>query len=188
MKDRQYTTKELFRRFQPYFKPYWKTLVLDLFCAGLTTLCELVLPMIMRYITNQGLYHLAELSVQTILGVVAIYLALRVVDCVATYYMAGVGHIMGAKIETDMRRDAYQHLHQLSNTYYNNTKVGQIMGRITNDLFDVTEFASLPGRIFYRRGEARDRIYHPDADQCASDTDYFPDRSDHGCSVHASEF
>ena len=61
MKDRQYTTKELFRRFQPYFKPYWKTLVLDLFCAGLTTLCELVLPMIMRYITNQGLYHLAEL-------------------------------------------------------------------------------------------------------------------------------
>ena len=141
MKDRQYTTKELFRRFQPYFKPYWKTLVLDLFCAGLTTLCELVLPMIMRYITNQGLYHLAELSVQTILGVVAIYLALRIVDCVATYYMAGVGHIMGAKIETDMRRDAYQHLHQLSNTYYNNTKVGQIMGRITNDLFDVTEFA-----------------------------------------------
>ena len=113
MKDRQYTTKELFRRFQPYFKPYWKTLVLDLFCAGLTTLCELVLPMIMRYITNQGLYHLAELSVQTILGVVAIYLALRIVDCVATYYMAGVGHIMGAKIETDMRRDAYQHLHQL---------------------------------------------------------------------------
>ena len=141
MKDRQYTTKELFRRFQPYFKPYWKTLVLDLFCAGLTTLCELVLPMIMRYITNQGLYHLTELSVQTILGVVAIYLALRIVDCVATYYMAGVGHIMGAKIETDMRRDAYQHLHQLSNTYYNNTKVGQIMGRITNDLFDVTEFA-----------------------------------------------
>ena len=141
MKDRQYTTKELFRRFQPYFKPYWKTLVLDLFCAGLTTLCELVLPMILRYITNQGLYHLAELSVQTILGVVAIYLALRIVDCVATYYMAGVGHIMGAKIETDMRRDAYQHLHQLSNTYYNNTKVGQIMGRITNDLFDVTEFA-----------------------------------------------
>ena len=141
MKDRQYTTKELFRRFQPYFKPYWKTLVLDLFCAGLTTLCELVLPMIMRYITNQGLYHLAELSVQTILGVVAIYLALRIVDCVATYYMAGVGHMMGSNIETDMRRDAFQHLHQLSNTYYNNTKVGQIMGRISNDLFDVTEFA-----------------------------------------------
>lgn len=141
MKDRQYPTKELFHRFAPYFKPYKKTLILDLICAGLTTLCELVLPIIMRYITNQGLYNLAAFSMKSILIVVSIYIALRVVDCIATYYMAGVGHIMGAKIETDMRRDAYRHLHQLSNTYYNNTKVGQIMGRITNDLFDVTEFA-----------------------------------------------
>lgn len=141
MKDKQYPTKELFRRFAPYFKPYKKTLILDLICAGLTTLCELVLPIIMRYITNQGLYNLAAFSMKSILIVVSIYIALRIVDCVATYYMAGVGHIMGAKIETDMRRDAYRHLHQLSNTYYNNTKVGQIMGRITNDLFDVTEFS-----------------------------------------------
>lgn len=141
MKDRQYPTKELFHRFAPYFKPYKKTLILDLICAGLTTLCELVLPIIMRYITNQGLYNLAAFSMKSILIVVSIYIALRIVDCIATYYMAGVGHIMGAKIETDMRRDAYRHLHQLSNTYYNNTKVGQIMGRITNDLFDVTEFA-----------------------------------------------
>ena len=141
MKDRQYPTKELFHRFAPYFKPYKKTLILDLICAGLTTLCELVLPIIMRYITNQGLYNLAAFSMKSILIVVSFYIALRVVDCIATYYMAGVGHIMGAKIETDMRRDAYRHLHQLSNTYYNNTKVGQIMGRITNDLFDVTEFA-----------------------------------------------
>lgn len=141
MKDRQYPTTELFHRFAPYFKPYKKTLILDLICAGLTTLCELVLPIIMRYITNQGLYNLAAFSIKSILIVVSIYIALRIVDCIATYYMAGVGHIMGAKIETDMRRDAYRHLHQLSNTYYNNTKVGQIMGRITNDLFDVTEFA-----------------------------------------------
>ena len=55
--------------------------------------------------------------------------------------MSGVGHIMGVHIETDMRRDAFDHLLQLDHTYYNNTKVGQIMGRITNDLFDVTEFA-----------------------------------------------
>lgn len=69
------------------------------------------------------------------------YFGLRVVDCLASYYMADMGHVMGARIETDMRRDAYSHLQKLSNTYYNNTKVGQIMGRITNDLFDVTEFA-----------------------------------------------
>lgn len=141
METRQYQTRELFGRFFPYFKRYRRTLFLDLFCAGLTTVCELVLPMIMRYITNEGLRDVASLSMKTIGILVGIYLLLRVVDCVATYYMAGVGHIMGAKIETDMRRDAYQHLQQLSNTYYNNTKVGQIMGRITNDLFDVTEFA-----------------------------------------------
>ena len=53
--------------------------------------------------------------------------------------MAYTGHVMGTRIETDMRRDAYAHLQKLSNTYYNNTKVGQIMGRITNDLFDRDE-------------------------------------------------
>ena len=113
----------------------------DLFCAALTTVCELVLPLIMRYITNEGLYWLASLSVRTIGSLGLLYLGLRIVDALASYYMADMGHVMGAKIETDMRRDAYSHLQKLSNTYYNNTKVGQIMGRITNDLFDVTEFA-----------------------------------------------
>ena len=141
MKTEQYGTKELMRRFMPYFKKYKGTLFLDLFCASMTTVCELVLPLIMRYITNEGLRDLAALSIKTIAGLGFIYFLLRVIDCFASYYMAGMGHVMGAKIETDMRRDAYHHLQKLSNTYYNNTKVGQIMGRITNDLFDVTEFA-----------------------------------------------
>lgn len=141
MEQKQYTTGELFRRFIPYFKKYKGTLCMDLFCAAMTTVCELVLPLIMRYITNEGLRDLAALSVKTIAGLGLLYLALRVVDCIASYYMADMGHVMGAKIETDMRRDAYNHLQKLSNTYYNNTKVGQIMRRITNDLFDVTEFA-----------------------------------------------
>lgn len=141
MKTEQYGTKELMRRFMPYFKKYKGTLFLDLFCAAMTTVCELVLPLIMRYITNEGLRDLAALSIKSIAGLGLIYFLLRVIDCFASYYMAGMGHVMGAKIETDMRRDAYNHLQKLSNTYYNNTKVGQIMGRITNDLFDVTEFA-----------------------------------------------
>lgn len=141
MKTEQYGTKELMRRFMPYFKKYKGMLFLDLFCASMTTVCELVLPLIMRYITNEGLRDLAALSIKTIAGLGFIYFLLRVIDCFASYYMAGMGHVMGAKIETDMRRDAYNHLQKLSNTYYNNTKVGQIMGRITNDLFDVTEFA-----------------------------------------------
>lgn len=125
----------------PYYKKYRATLVMDLLCAALTTVCELVLPLIMRYITNEGLRDLASLSVGTIGKLGILYLVLRVIDAFAAYYMADVGHVMGARIETDMRRDAYTHLQKLSDTYYNNTKVGQIMGRITNDLFDVTEFA-----------------------------------------------
>ncbi len=141
MERKQYTSGQLLRRFAPYFKKYKGTLILDLFCASLTTLCELVLPLIMRYITNEGIRDLASLSVKTVGGLGLLYLLLRIIDCIAGYYMADMGHVMGARIETDMRRDAYHHLQQLSDTYYNNTKVGQIMGRITNDLFDVTEFA-----------------------------------------------
>ncbi|MBQ9134835.1 MAG: ABC transporter ATP-binding protein, partial [Lachnospiraceae bacterium] len=138
---REYPTKELIKRFLPYYGKHKKVMVTDLFCASLTTLCELVFPMILKQITNKGLYNMAELTVEYVGKMALLYLVLRIIDCAANYYMADMGHVMGAKIETDMRRDAYSHLQQLSNTYYNNTKVGQIMGRITNDLFDVTEFA-----------------------------------------------
>lgn len=141
MHDKEYSTKTLLQRFLPYYKRHWGVIAMDLFCAGLTTLCELVLPMILRYITNTGMNDIASLTIEVIVKLGFLYLALRIVDCFANYYMADRGHVMGAAIETDMRRDAYGHLQKLSNTFYNNTKVGQIMGRITNDLFDVTEFA-----------------------------------------------
>lgn len=141
MNQREYSTGELIKRFLPYFKPYYKTLFMDLFCAALTTVCEIVLPLIIRQITNTALQDVTLLSVRMIAGLGFIYFALRIIDSIANFYMADVGHVMGAKIETDMRRAAYAHLQQLSNTYFNNTKVGQIMGRITNDLFEVTEFA-----------------------------------------------
>lgn len=138
---KEYKTSVLMKRFLPYFKNRKGVLFMDLFCAGLTTVCELVLPMIIRHITNTGMNDLASLTVGLIGKMALLYLVLRVIDCAANYYMANMGHVMGAGIETDMRHDAYEHLQQLSNTYFNNTKVGQIMGRITNDLFDVTEFA-----------------------------------------------
>lgn len=141
MENREYSTSRLIKRFLPYFKPYRKTLYMDLFCAALTTVCEIVLPLIIRMITNTALQNVALLTARMILGLAFVYFVLRVIDAVANFYMADMGHVMGAKIETDMRRDAYTHLQQLSNTYFNNTKVGQIMGRITNDLMDVTEFA-----------------------------------------------
>ena len=141
MDSKKYTTSELIKRFLPYFRPYYKTLFTDLFCAALPTICEIILPLIIRQITNTALQDVALLTTKMIAGLGFLYFILRIIDCLANYYMADVGHVMGAKIETDMRRDAYAHLQQLSNTYFNNTKVGQIMGRITNDLFEVTEFS-----------------------------------------------
>ena len=131
----------LIRRFAPYFKKYRGVLVFDLFCAALTTVCELVLPLIVEYITDMGMNNLEALTVQMILQVGVFYLVLRLIDGAANYYMASVGHVMGARIETDMRRDLFDHLQKLSFSYYDNTKIGQIMARITSDLFDVTEFA-----------------------------------------------
>ena len=137
----KYKFTALMKRFLPYYKKYTPTLVLDLICASLTTVCEIVLPLIMKEITNAGIDNMATLTIQYVLRVGIVYFVLRIIDALAYYYMAYTGHVMGTKIETDMRRDAYSHLHKLSDTYFNNTKIGQIMGRITNDLFDVTEFS-----------------------------------------------
>ena len=134
-------TSELWKRFAPYYRRYWKTMTFDLFCASLTTICELVLPLILRYITNQGMRNLAAITVGSIVKIGLMYFGLRIIDGLAAFYMAYTGHVMGAKIETDMRQDAFEHLQKLSDSYFNNTKVGQIMARITSDLFDVTEFA-----------------------------------------------
>ena len=138
---KEYELKELLSRFLPYFAGHKIVLVLDLLCAALTTGCELILPMILKYLTNTALNDIASLTAAVIIKLAVLYLLFKVIELAANFYMANQGHVMGAHIETDMRRDAYEHLQQLSYTYYNNTKVGQIMGRITNDLFDVTEFA-----------------------------------------------
>ena len=134
-------TKQLIKRTMPYYKKYWKSMVFDLFCAGLTTVCELVLPLIIKYFTNTAIEDVGMLSVKIILMLGGMYIFLRIIDAAANYYMASYGHIMGTKIETDMRRDMFNHLQKLSFTYYDSAKVGQIMSRITTDLFDVTEFS-----------------------------------------------
>lgn len=139
--ERKIKTSELLGRFVPYYKKYIGILLMDLFCASLTTVCEIVLPLILRYITNQGIQDLASLTVKTVWMLGMVYFGLRIIDGIASFYMAYTGHVMGARIETDMRQDAFNHLQKLSDSYFNNTKVGQLMSRITNDLFDVTEFA-----------------------------------------------
>ena len=134
-------TSKLLKRFVPYYGKYKGIMIMDLFCAALTTVCELVLPLILRYITDVGMRDLASLTVKTVVTIGMLYFALRIIDGLASFYMAYIGHVMGAAIETDMRDDAFRHLQKLSDNYFNNTKIGQIMARITSDLFDVTEFA-----------------------------------------------
>ena len=134
-------TMHLLRRFLPYYKKYKWILVFDLFCAALTTLCELVLPLLVRSITNAATSEPMTLTVELILRCGILYVLLRVIDTAANYYMASVGHIMGTRLETDMRRDFFGHLQKLSFSYYDNAKVGTLMSRMTSDLFDVTEFA-----------------------------------------------
>lgn len=140
-KKRPESSVTLLKRYWPYLKKYRKTVVLDLFCAALTCLCDLVLPLILRTITNTAVRDVTSLTASLVLRLALLYLVLRLIDAAAQYFMADMGHVMGVYIETDMRKDAFEHLQKLGYTYYSNTKIGQIMGRITNDLFEVTEFS-----------------------------------------------
>ena len=133
--------RNLIKKVLPYFNKYRMTVFLDLFCAGLTTASEMILPLLLRALTNRGMEDLASITSGFILKLSLIYIGIKTVEVVAQYFMTSIGHIMGARIETDMRRDLYAHLQSLSDTFYNETKVGVIMSRITNDLFDITEFA-----------------------------------------------
>ncbi len=129
------------KRFLPYYGKYKGIMIKDLICAALTTICELLLPLLVREITTRAEGSGAQLTVSFVLTLGAAYLGLRIIDGLAYYYMANKGHIMGARIETDMRRDLFSHLQLLPFKFYDNTKVGTLMSRITSDLFDVTEFA-----------------------------------------------
>ena len=128
----------LIKRVMPYFKKYKFILMFDLFCAALTTLTDMVLPMILRRLTNAGL-GTYTLTREMIFRMAGLLLIMKIIDLFAGFYMTKTGHIMGAKIETDMRYDVFQHLQKLSDSYFNETKVGQIMAI----------FTSLSRRIFH---------------------------------------
>ncbi len=138
---KQSNNRALIRRFLPYFREFIGIVILDLFCAALTTVCELVLPLMVRFITDKAMSDVASLTAGTVLTIGVLYLVLRLIDTAANYYMTSVGHIMGTRIETRMRSDLFGHLQRLPFSYYDETKIGTLMSRITNDLFDVTEFA-----------------------------------------------
>ena len=139
--SKTYINSYLLKRFLPYYSKYYPTLILDLICAGFSTMCDLVLPIILRYLTNTARQNIELLTLKLIITLGAIFVLLRIIDTIANYYMQNIGHVMGAKIETDMRYDIFSHIQQLPYSYYNTNKSGQILSRITTDLFEVTEFS-----------------------------------------------
>ena len=139
--DRQMPARELLRSFIPYFARYKGMLLFDLFCASLTTVCEIVFPLIVRSVTNRAMTSPEEITVTWVLMLGLLYLLLRVIDAAGAYWMQSRGHFMGARIERDMRADLFEHLQKLSFTFFNNTKTGQLMARLSSDLFDIAEFA-----------------------------------------------
>lgn len=128
------------KKFLSYYKPYKVLFFSDLFCALLVAIISLIYPMIVRYITNTVLinYEIHE-AVQIIIKLAAVMLGLALIELFCNFYVAYKGHMMGAKMEFDMRNEIFTHFQTLSFNFYDNQKTGQLMTRITNDLFDITE-------------------------------------------------
>lgn len=128
------------KKFLSYYKPYLSVFFADMFCAFLAAAISLVNPLIVRYITNDLLakYDINQaMGIIIKLGIAMVCLALLEMAC--NYFITNCGHVMGAKIEYDMRNDLFAHLEKLSFNFFDNEKTGQLMSRITNDLFDITE-------------------------------------------------
>lgn len=143
-KRRKGNTKKnvsLIKRFFPYLKKHLGTELVVLICAATSAACEIILPLIVRRITDTGVSDPAGLTVDLIVKICIAYIALRALDSLASFCQSYWGHRMGVKIENSMREDMFDHLQTLSFTFFDNTKVGQLMSRMTSDLFDVAEWA-----------------------------------------------
>ncbi len=128
-------------RFISYYKPYKFMFFLDMLCALTVSGIDLVFPIMVRYLLNEGIQNRLGLAVDVVLKLGLLMLILRIIEYFCQYYITAYGHIMGARMEYDMRKDMFAHLQKLSFSYFDNTKTGQIMSRIVNDLFDITELA-----------------------------------------------
>ena len=122
-----------------YYKPYKGLLALDLLFATVGAGTTLVIPLIVRYITNHVIYEESQADWHTIVNLSVLMLGLLVLELVCNFYITYWGHMMGARMEYGMRNDIFEHYQKLSFTFYDNQKVGQLMSRVTNDLFDITE-------------------------------------------------
>ncbi len=124
--------------FLRYYKPHWKLLVLDLVSAIIISLIDLYYPMVTRDLINN---IIPNNQYTLIYQAGAILLVLFIIRMFFEYIIGYYGHVLGARMEYDMRRDIFNHVQKLSNKFFDNTKLGQLMSRIVNDLIDIAEIA-----------------------------------------------
>ena len=127
------------KRLISYYRPYRGLFFSDMVFAILGAAVTLAIPLIVRYITTTVVLLPGEEALQIILRLGVAMVAMVALECFCNFYIAYYGHIMGAKIEHDMRNEIFEHYQKLSFTFFDNQKVGQLLSRITSDLFDISE-------------------------------------------------
>ncbi len=130
---------EKLKKLASYYRPYLPLFLADMFFAILGAGVTLAIPLIVRYITNHVITLEAGAALHKIAMLGLLMLALVAVEWFCNYFISNYGHVMGAKIEYDMRAEIFGHYQKLSFSFFNNQKVGQLMSRITSDLFDISE-------------------------------------------------
>lgn len=131
--------KSILRRLVSYYKPYLGVFLADMFFAFLSAAVALVFPLAVRYVTSTVIYMDAAEAQAAIVRLGIILFVLVVVQWFSNYYISNYGHVMGAKIEYDMRAEIFDHYQKMSFSFFDEQKVGQLMSRVTSDLFDITE-------------------------------------------------
>ena len=126
------------RKLISYYKPYMGTFLLDMFFAVVASAISLVIPLIVRYITSDVVY-MEEGAKERIIYLGIVLVGLVVVQFLANFYITNIGHVMGSKMEYNMRAEIFSHYQKLSFSFFDDQKVGQLMSRITNDLFEISE-------------------------------------------------
>lgn len=127
------------RRLAAYYKPYRRVFWTDMFFAFVSAAAALVIPLVVRYVTS-AIAEMQMQEAQNMIFKLGIFMsALVLVQWYSNYYISNYGHVMGAKIEYDMRAEIFDHYQKMSFSFYDEQKVGQLMSRVTSDLFDITE-------------------------------------------------
>ena len=131
--------KKNLKKMMGYYRPYMKTFWADMFFAMISALVALTIPLVVRYVTSTLIYQPKEDILNQILWIALGLVMLLLIDAYSRFFIGNYGHVMGAKIEYDMRAEVFDHMQKLSFSFFDDQKVGQLMTRITTDLFDISE-------------------------------------------------